>query len=430
MTAPALDLSGAFRSTRPEGLAARFPSRTVAYLLALGVLVSAALAATDWLSFPLYRDEVQFLEDTRTFAADWPPGLEQLRNYPEPMTPLAFVIWGGVERAFGGGVVGLRLFNLGLCVAILCLIGLPGPRAGWRGPLSALGLLLCPYFLGLGVHLYTDVVAVFFAVLGLWLYARGHMWASACALVLAIATRQYMVVFPAALAAAAAYEALKGDRSRWLDAVLPYAASAATIAGWYAFFGGLSPPAGTAAWPRHADALGALHLQSGLYFLTSLGVYFVVPELLLFRRAALARFPSWRRCAWVGAAVAVAFALFPVSFGLLPGGAFSRAVRWAELGPIEPLIYASLAVLTAMRFARLDLATFLVALNFLVMLTAWTTWEKYHLPLIAALWLLSSREMFALPEPGRVHRARASSGARGSARAESGQPRLGWLTPA
>jgi hypothetical protein len=42
------------------------------------------------------------------------------------------------------------------------------------------------------------------------------------------------------------------------------------------------------------------------------------------------------------------------------------------------------------RFARLDLGTLLIAVNFVLMAFLWTPWEKYCLPVLAALWFLKA----------------------------------------
>ena len=64
------------------------------------------------------------------------------------------------------------------------------------------------------------------------------------AFVCAIATRQYLVQIPAALAAAEALGWLRGERERW-KAVAVCGAACATLLGWVAFFGGLATRRGS-----------------------------------------------------------------------------------------------------------------------------------------------------------------------------------------
>ena len=55
-----------------------------------------------------------------------------------------------------------------------------------------------------------------------------------------------------------------------------------------------------------------------------------------------------------------------------------------------------LACLTLVRFAHLDLGTWLVAVNFVLMAFLWTPWEKYCLQVLAALWFLKAAGAFDL----------------------------------
>lgn len=386
---------------------------TARHLLLFALLAVAAagatLTATGGLDFPLYRDEHQFWSQARYFAERWPPGMDDLRGYPEPMTPLAFLLWGGLDVALGLGASAARALTLAFGLALLVLVGLR-PRAGSTPLLAAVGLLAFPYTLPLSVHVYTDVPAAFFVTAGFALYLHGRPGASAAAFALAISTRQYMVVFPLAMAAAEIAPALL-RRNRPPPRTLAPLLGAASLGAWVLFFGGLGPDAGLEKWPRHmAFADAGLVPAYGLHFLTCVGAYFVVPEFVLFRRwrwhspAALFR----QRNAALLLAVLVAFLVFPAPD--VPMGALNRGLLFVlppeTLGAAGVVVRRSLFLLLAwlacIRFARFDLVFWILLGQFLVMLTAFEGWEKYNLPVIAALWYLRSLDDLEDPLPLRI----------------------------
>ena len=254
----------------------------------LGCVALAFLATfvvTDGLHHEPAGDEQHFLDSAGVFQGRFE--LEALRSYPELVTPLALVIWGELEHFTGDGLFYGRLLNLALTFAMVCLIALSAPRQWPRARLAAVGLLLFPYTLPLSAHLYTDPIGAFLVVSGTLALARGHPAVSWLAFVCAIATRQYLVQIPAALAAASGLSYLRGERARWKD-VAVCAASGVTLLAWVAFFGGLATPAGIEDWldfyPAPMMSATEFILFQGLYALTGVGAYFVVVEALLFQR--------------------------------------------------------------------------------------------------------------------------------------------------
>jgi hypothetical protein len=386
---------------RPGALA----RERLAFVCLLAVAFGATVAWTGGLDFPLYQDERQFWRQTRFFAEHWPPSFALVRGYPEPMTPLSFLLWSAEQVAFGGGIAGARLLNLLLGAAAVGLVGLRARPSGWRPWLAACGLLLYPYTLPLSVHLYTDVPAAFFVLLGLWLWTHRRPLASGVAFVLSIATRQYMVTFPLALAAAELAPALLARRSPPWARVLPLALAAATLGGWAFLFEGLAPSPGLERWPRHVVTLGGLVPGHGLYLLTCVGAFFVIPEMLLFRRRPSAEELLGGRSLLLAAAVAGLFACFPPLATGVEMGALNRISMWllppessGMLGlSIRYLAFGVLAWLACVRFARLDLVFWLLLANTLLLFAAHHGWEKYHLPVIWSLWYLRSQGELRAP---------------------------------
>jgi hypothetical protein len=303
------------------------------------------------------------------------------------MTPLAFLLWGAFERATGLGIEGLRLFNAFLGAVVLAMVGLRREAPRWRGMMSAMGLLVFPYMVPLSTHIYTDIVATFFVVLGFALQLRQRWLASAISFALAVSTRQYMVAFPIAVAASLAWPWLRERRLPSWPAWASFLGAAA-LAGWYLVYGGIAPAEGLEAWPRHRGF--QLHPSHALYFLCCVGFYFVLPEAILGRR-----WSDLTTVTSVGAALsAVLLALFLLVPPVFPdgiGGAFNRALHGLDLAEgVRATLTFVLALGTCLRFQRGGLGAWLVAIVALTMLSTHAPWEKYYLPLIATLWLLSS----------------------------------------
>ncbi len=363
-------------------------------LLALG----GTVAFQGGLDFAMHKDEVYFWEQTVWFVERWPPGLVELQNYKEPMTPLSFLLWGVFERWFGLGVAGARLVTLACSAAGLGLVGLRW-RGGSRAPLlCVVGLLLFPYYLPLSIHVYTDMPATLAVMLGSWLYAHRRPGWAALAFAAGIATRQYMVAYPAALLAAEVTPLLVQRARAWpWRRLLPVALSVASLGGWFLFFGGLGPQAGTQEWPRHNNAIANLKPGYALYFATTIGTYFVVFETLLFRRWHFLQALQSRRALLALAGTLVAYLLLSPFDPSREMGPINRAAVFL-LSPLGEtlrdairLVGASvLAWLALMRFARIDVISWLLLACALMMMVSFEAWEKYNHALLASLWLFRS----------------------------------------
>jgi len=375
-----------------------------AFILMVGGVFTLALLYMGGLGFEAYEDEVHFWEQTQYFADDWPPTLDLIRSYPEPMTPLSFLAWAGLEASFGGGIAVGRLVNLLFGLSILALFGLGtrGPDRDWAPVLSAAGLLAFPYFIPMSLHLYTDISAAFFVLAGVKLFTEERLGWSGVAFALAIATRQYMVAFPAGLVAAALSPSLlrgEFDRVRW-RAMAPIILSGLTLFAWMAFFKGAGPAAGLENWERHTLAMSSLTPRYGLYFVTCIGVYFVVPELVLFRRWAFIEELRSRKSLVLAGLLLVAFVVFPVIDPYWAYGPINRVAMWVlppDEMPVTSYVVRSVAFyffawLACVRFARPNFVSWMILSNAVLMIAVFSAWEKYALPLLVCLWFLRSTD--------------------------------------
>ena len=284
------------------------------------------------------------------------------------------------------------MLNTALSLSIAALIALPRGGPTRRSVAACAGLLLCPYYLFVSARIYTDIPAIVCTTFGLWAYLeRRHFW-SAALFVLAIACRQYAVAFPLAIAG---YEITRGDgRSR--AALLAATVAAGSLFGWILFFGAIAPPEALASQSVPTAPLTAVIPQNALYLLACAGLYFTLPYLLLIDGRGLVR----RRAAWstltTTAAIVILFLLFPPlgnrGVDTVKMGLFDRGLHAAQLpaaARASVLCVFAVGAVVSVLDAPLPLAILLT--HAVVMFKGHEAWDKYALPLLAALWLLTSR---------------------------------------
>jgi len=367
-------------------------------------------------------DETHFWETTVLFSKSSFLGLDLVRDYNELNTPLPFIIFGALEHFSKDGLFAGRLLNLLLSLIITCAVGIPLGRKNKRSILAAVGLLSVPYYLWLSRHFYTDILAVFFVFAGFWLYLRNRHALSGMSFIFAIACRQYMLAFPLAIAVyefsatlRGAFksgsfrpdaEAIRRTSIRW---IMPSIATL-TILCWFWLFDGMAPKSGIAIpdTPLVQRQAFTLAVDASLYFLACVGLYFVIPEWILFSRRVNLQAVFTRRNTAIAIGLAVLFASFP------PTATHGLLTKFASLLPVDFLgiaLFCFLAVVACVRFCRLDLPFWIVLLNSGLMLKA-HAWDKYVLPLVIVFWYLKSIEMLdriPLASPARLEHRGASN---------------------
>lgn len=371
--------------------------------------------AQDRLQFTPIWDEPHFWETSLLFSKSLIPDLNLLRNYGELNTPLPFILFGALEYFFKGGIFAGRLLNLILSFFIICTIGLSKAGNNRHSLLAVVGLLLCPYYLWFSSHLYTDIIASYFVLLGFLFYIRSLNILSSIAFILAIASRQYMLVFPVSLFAFELFNAMKNRvrMSHQNDSIaytksqvnnkngilstrllMPLIASL-SILGWFLLFNGIAPQTGLAlsTTPEVQQSLFSVAPDSSLYFLACVGLYFVIPEICLFHTRSLFRLNlaiqklfTPKSCL-LAFALAILFAIFPPleTHGILTNVANKLPNDFFKL-----TLYYFLALLAALRFfRRIDIGFWILLVNCGLMMKAFP-WDKYVLPLLVIFWYLKS----------------------------------------
>jgi len=364
-----------------------FRIATALILIAVYFLIYSAF---DGLRFQLKDDENHFWPNSQIFAETWLPSLYALRHYNELNTPFPFIVFGWLHKLTSNGLVVGRIFNVLSSLGILLLLCW---QAKERNPLwrALAGILIFPYFQATSVLLYTDIQAVFWIVLGFWAWQKDRAFLSAFAFSIAVACRQFALAFPAALLIHELDIARQRGHLeiRW-PMLIAQITALASIIPWLWLWGGLAPPNTAAGQGLPADfTLRRFVPENSLYFMATLGAYFVLPELVL--RFRTSYFPNWRNIKIILSLLSLGllFCLFP-PFGnamdIPTMGILDISVRnfFSDLPRL--ILFAVLAGLALWRFSRLDLASLLVLCNALLMLKSKVAWDKYLLPLLVVLW--------------------------------------------
>lgn len=368
-------------------LNASIRQKRLLFLIAIFIIYAILWVGYDGLAGPIKFDERDFWQTTvEDFSQGLFPDIETLRSYEELNTPLPFIFWGALEYLFDGGIAVGRASNFALSIVMTVIVGYPRRNNENASILAMIGLFLCPYYLWVSAHLYTDLIATFFVLLGFVFSLRGRHLFSGVLLILGIAARQYMLAFPLAIAGHEFFSAWRSGRRLSVRSLIPLIA-AASIVGWIVLFGGLasSEALSNRLAPPVQQVFWALTPQSSLYFLAIVCVYYVIPEYLLFNRSSLLAVlrENYRRYSLIAAVLLVLFIAFPPT--LVAGGSLIKVVELLPFYWLKFILIYGLALATSCRFSKIDLSFWIVLFNVLIMLKAFQ-WDRYVLPLVVILW--------------------------------------------
>jgi hypothetical protein len=376
----------------------RLQKQRLIFLIGVIILYSIVFVWREYLFSTIWWDEASFWRTSLKFSKTLIPDLELLTNYRELNTPLPFIIFGALEHLFQGDIWAGRLLNFSLSSIIICIIGLPNRYFGTKRILSAIGLLLCPYYIWVSTLLYTDIIASFFGVLGFWFYLRNYQWSSAIAFILAIASRQYMLAFPLAIACFESLVALRDGRPIPKKVVAP-AIAALSIIGWLILFQGLAPRAALLGKPTPPVQLSlwAIAPNNFIHFLAAIGTYFVIPEILLFHYRDWSDLPNLgrkmktfvlqKKNILIALGLLVCLIIFPPT--LVANGALIKIAKTLPNYPVKMALFYILALIACWRFNRINIAFWILLFYGLIMMKAFP-WDRYALPVIIVFWYLKS----------------------------------------
>ncbi len=362
---------------------------------------------------PPWGDEWHFLETVRLFGQG--VSLDLLRTYPEMSAPLTYLTYSAWGHVAGFSTPALRLLSPFIAWGAATVWWFAIRRHVRSAPMALLALgviVLNPYFVGLSVFVFTDMLSL----LGMALVVLGvdsrRPWLSAVGLMVATTARQYLVfLIPALLIA----DFLVRPRS-----VRPWRFTMSALVGTLPLI------ALIALWGGHiapASAVRDTYLTEGLRFdLHALALYLAMPGAYLILLA-LPIAIRINASIWGAAALAGLFVLvFPVQAslaqtreGAMTVGFLHRALTsylpaWgttvffavmATLGTAG-LLYCGHRTLSNWRtgarpmttvFLWAGVGSFLVVMPF-----SYMPWEKYALPLLMLSSLIFARNADAVED--------------------------------
>ena len=366
------------------------------FILLITAIYTVLVVKSNFLQGIKINDEPHFWETSLSFSDSLIPSIDAIKNYRDLNTPLPFMMFGAVEYFFHLDVFGGRLLNLILSIVMALIIGWPSKDKKRTSILCLIGLFICPYFLICSGRLYTDIIACFWVLLGFVAYVRDRHLLSSIAFILGIASRQFMLAFPAAIATyelILALNRIKNTRRfdltsqwRWIAPSI----AACTIFGWIYLFKGLAPATGIEELaPTVQKTTWAIQPNRAVYFLSFTTIYIVIPELILFRPWAKIR-SLWshkRRIAYIAAGLLIYCIVFPPEIN--SSGMFTPFLDLLHYDFLKSVLFYVLALIACIRFCEPNLMQICILFHCIIMMKA-HYWSKYVLPLSVVFWYLKS----------------------------------------
>ncbi len=368
------------------------------FLAAIVAIYSAFVIHLNFLQGPAVWDEIHYWETSLLFSDRLIPSSDNFAQYSELSTPLPFVAFGALEYLFGQGIAAGRWLNLLLSIVVVFIIGWPGKHKTGLSLVCLVGLFTFQPYLWLSGRLYTEMVACFWVLIGMVSYVRNRHLLSSVAFILAIAARQYMIAFPAAIALCEftalfthglryLRSASLADHWRWIAPLI----AVLSIFGWFYLFQGVASESALAkpGTPDVQRSAWALSPGGAIHFLAAVGAYIVIPEFFLFQP--LARLRQWRQQWQKIALIAVGLLLYigmfpPVLEGLGKIAGFAGDLSQYNL---SMLFFFSLSLLACIRFSNVSLMSAIFLVHAVLMMKAYP-WDKYVLPALLVFWYLKS----------------------------------------
>ena len=368
------------------------------FLLLITAIYTILIIKFDFLHGPQVKDEEHFWETSLRFSESLIPSIDALRDYRDLNTPLPFIMFGAVEHIFHLGVFGGRLLNVILSIAMVFIIGWPSRKKGGTAILCLIGLFVCPYYLLSSAGLTTDIIASFWVLLGFVAYVHNRHLLSSIGFILAIASRQYMLAFPIAIALYEfiinALPVIKNNRKikfyeqwRWIAPLI----AASSILFWFYLFQGLAPSTGIEELaPTIQKTTWFLKPNRAIYFLAFTSIFIVIPEFILFRPKIDVSNLRWRKFTLIALAWLLYCIIFPPP--TTSDGMFSIIINLFHYEVLKIALFYILSLLALVRFSRPNLMLLCLLFNCIIMMKA-HYWSKYVLPLAIVFWYLKSLKL-------------------------------------
>lgn len=382
------------------------PKKLIASGLAL-LLFIGIYQYKNHFDFALYQDEIHYYATAIEFSKQPLPSLHLLKTFHELNTPLPFIVGGWVIHIFGENVAYLRLLNFLLSFFIVLLFIWLSPDDSRRFWLCLGGLLIFPNYYLCSVHFYTDVIPLLTVLLGMIMYFRKWYWLAGLFFVAAIASRQYMLAFPAAIILYETYHRYRKSgelKDTFLGAMgnptlYPFALACLSLLPWMLLWGGPAPAEEMSR--QYYDSAVIYNGGFVLYASAALAFYYILLETIFTNSwHYYVTYPTRHPQFFIGFTLLVLLLVFffPAQqtqnkyFDWPFLGYFDRLLEVIGIsGIFKQLIFGSLMLVSLMRFVTpaMSLSGFLVIINLLLLGKAQLSWDKYLMPTIVVLWFLT-----------------------------------------
>lgn len=243
-----------------------FHTKEYLYWILFSVVVLSLLGYFT-IELPPHGDERHFVETIRSFSASLNFGM--IKDYPETTPPLFYVIGAIWAKIFNDSLESLRIFNLLISFVtwqcIYLLLNLFSKNRLHTFLLSLL-VVLNPYFLGLSVFVFTDMITIMFGLLAVISLVKEKYYLFILLSTLAILCRQYAIIFPLSAIVFWAAQRLTGKRIAKLNfagAVL----SILPLLILFSIWGDIAPAAGVKKWiVKNDDVYNISYINTYLTF--------------------------------------------------------------------------------------------------------------------------------------------------------------------
>jgi len=256
---------------------------------------------------PLRADENHNIATIKLFHDNFT--LNQIKDYPEVTPPLFYFAYALWAKIFGFAIINLRL--LSIVIAFMTFQALYSLSSIFiknqlHNILILLMIILNPYFIGISIFIYTDMITIFFLTLGVISFIKGKYILFFIGSSMALLTRQYAIILPLAIFSYLILEFLiqkKLNLKKFISASL----SLLPILILFFVWNGITPPSGKERWiVEETLNFSFNYLNTYLTF----SVIYIIPLLLIYL---IRKFKFNIKEILIALAFTIVLSFFPVS---------------------------------------------------------------------------------------------------------------------
>jgi hypothetical protein len=199
---------------------------------------------------PFWGDESHYYETIKLFGQSACPNI--LSDYPEATPPLFYMLFAALGKVVGYTLVSFRIISLAIAFIVSVLMFVLGQqciRDARKTFILCIIVMLNPYFLGLSLFVFNDMVALLFLLASAVCFINNRYLFSAMFLGFGLLCRQYVVFALCAMWFTTFLESFHSHNWKAIRRFTVYLAIAVLpLAFLMVLWGGVAPPMGTQKW--------------------------------------------------------------------------------------------------------------------------------------------------------------------------------------